>query len=139
MNLKKLYEKYIDVIPYMFFGVCTTIVNVIMYWMAAHIIGMNTMTSTIIAWVIAVTFAYITNRKWVFHSSAVGVKQVAKEVISFFACRLATGIIDGLCMYVFVDVLQFNDVFIKIVANIIVIVVNYIASKLIIFRKTKGF
>ena len=93
------------------------------------------MLSTIIAWIAAVLFAYITNRKWVFHSQAYGVVSIMKEIVSFFSCRLATGIIDWLCMYIFVDVLHANGVLIKFVANIIVIVLNYVASKLLIFRR----
>lgn len=134
MNVKKIIEKYKDVIAYLFFGVCTTLVNVISYWMAAHIFNLSVMLSTIIAWILAVLFAYITNRKWVFHSNACGYIAILKEIGSFFSCRLLTGIIDWLCMFVFVDKLQFNDVIVKIAANIIVIIANYVASKLIIFK-----
>lgn len=135
MELKKLFEKYKDVIPYAFFGVCTTLVNIVVYWIAAHPMGLSVMPSTVIAWVVAVAFAYVTNRKWVFHSQAQGIKDISKEVISFFACRIATGFIDILCMYIFVDVLALNDVIIKTFANVLVIILNYVASKLVIFRK----
>ena len=87
--MKDLYEKYKDVIPYLFFGVCTTLVNVVAYWICAHILSVNTMVSTVVAWILAVLFAYITNRKWVFHSDAITGKKIVKEVISFFGCRLA--------------------------------------------------
>lgn len=137
MDLKKLYDKYKDVIPYLFFGVCTTVVNVVAYWVAAHPFHWEVMPSTIFAWVLAVLFAYVTNRKWVFHSSANGSKEILKEILSFFSCRLATGIVDWLCMFIFVDVLKLNDLIIKVIANIIVIILNYIASKLIIFKKNK--
>lgn len=133
--LKELMEKYWDVIPYMFFGVCTTLVNVVAYWICAHPLGLGTMASTIIAWIIAVLFAYITNRKWVFHSETRGANEVSKEIASFFGCRLATGVVDWFCMFAFVELLNMNDVVVKVVANIIVIVLNYIASKFIIFRK----
>lgn len=137
MNPKKIMDKYRDVIPYLFFGVCTTLVNVVVYWVSAHLFGCQTMVSTVLAWILAVLFAYLTNRKWVFHSEASGTNEVFKELLSFFGCRLATGIIDLLCMYVFVDILKWNDVFIKFSANVLVIILNYIASKLIIFRKRK--
>ena len=134
-KIRSLYKKYKDIVPYVFFGVCTTIVNVVVYWFFAYVLMQATMLSTIIAWIAAVLFAYITNRKWVFHSQAYGVVSIMKEFVSFFSCRLATGIIDWLCMYIFVDVLHANGVLIKFVANIIVIVLNYVASKLLIFRR----
>ncbi len=134
-KIRSLYKKYKDIVPYVFFGVCTTIVNVVVYWFFAYVLMQATMLSTIIAWIAAVLFAYITNRKWVFHSQAYGVVSIMKEIVSFFSCRLATGIIDWLCMYIFVDVLHANGVLIKFVANIIVIVLNYVASKLLIFRR----
>lgn len=137
MNIKNLYEKYKDIIPYLFFGVCTTVVNVVVYWIAAHPLGCDVMTSTIVAWILAVLFAYLTNRKWVFKSEAKGIKAIIKEMVAFFACRLATGIVDWVCMFVFVDLLGLNDIIIKFVANIIVIVLNYVASKLVIFKKKR--
>lgn len=135
MSIKNLIEKYKDVIPYLFFGVCTTVVNVAAYWVCAHPLGLSVTPSTIIAWVLAVLFAYLTNRKWVFHSEAHGTKEIVREICSFFGCRLATGIVDWLCMIIFVDVLKLNDVVVKFLANVLVIILNYIASKLVIFKR----
>ena len=134
-KFQKLYKKYKDLIPYVFFGVLTTIVNIVIYALCAKYIGWGTIVSTVIAWIAAVLFAYITNRKWVFHSKAKGIKAVCVEIISFFTCRLLTGLLDVGIMRLFVDILGFNDVIIKAVSNILVIVVNYIASKLVIFKK----
>lgn len=134
MRLREVYDKYKDIIPYAVFGILTTAVNIAVYWFMAHLIGMGTMPSTIIAWIVAVLFAYLTNRKWVFHSEATSVKEVLREICSFFVCRLATGFVDWGCMFVLVDLLCFNDVIIKAVANILVIVLNYVASKLVIFK-----
>jgi putative flippase GtrA len=97
-------------------------------------LNFSVMFGTVAAWVTAVLFAYVTNRKWVFRSEARG-KDILKEFSSFFACRLITGVIDWLCMFIFVELLNWNDVIIKFLANCIVIVINYIASKLIIFKK----
>jgi len=137
LNLLKKYklEKFADVIPYAFFGGCTTLVNVIVYWFLAHPLGMETIPATIAAWLAAVLFAYFTNRKWVFHSTAHGQSEILKESVSFFACRLATGLLDWACMYVFVDLLFINDMLIKILANALVIILNYVASKKVIFKK----
>lgn len=135
MDLKKIIDKYRDVIPYLFFGVCTTLVNVIVYWICAHSLKAGVMPSTVVAWFFAVLFAYVTNRKWVFHSKAHDTKSIIKEMISFFGCRIATGVVDWLCMFVFVNLLSINDVLVKIGANILVIVLNYVASKLFIFKR----
>lgn len=136
--MSRLYEKYKDVIPYMFFGVCTTLVNIVVYWICAHVAFMGVMHSTIIAWVAAVFFAYLTNRKWVFHSEALGAKEILKEIIAFFGCRLATGVLDWLMMYVLVDHGHLNDFLIKTIANVVVIVLNYVASKLLVFGRKKN-
>lgn len=127
-------KQYRDVISYAIFGVLTTIVNIITYYVSAHFFGLSVMQSTIIAWVLAVLFAYITNRKWVFHSNARSVCEIAKELTAFFTCRLTTGFIDIGCMFVFVDILNINDIIVKAAANILVIILNYIASKIIIFK-----
>ena len=132
--IKTIFTKYKDVIPYLFFGVCTTLVNVAAYWIASHLLKIDTMVSTVIAWILAVLFAYVTNRKWVFHSTASGRSAIIKEMVAFFLARLATGVVDWLCMFVFVEVLSWNDVIIKTGANILVIILNYIASKLLIFK-----
>lgn len=134
--MKKLLIQYKDMILYLFFGVCTTLANIITYWLMAHPLHMKVMPSTATAWFVAVLFAYLTNRKWVFHSSANGSAEVAKELISFFGCRLATGVIDWACMYIFVDILMWNDMLVKFAANVLVIILNYVASKLFIFAKT---
>lgn len=135
--LKHLYEKYKDIIPYVFFGVCTTLVNIAAYWFCAHLLRLAIVPSTIVAWFIAVLFAYITNRKWVFHSESSTRKEIQRELVYFYMCRLGTGIVDWLCMYVFVDLLHLNDLVIKVGTNLLVIALNYIASKLLVFKKRK--
>lgn len=132
---KKLIMKYKDIISYLVFGVMTTVVNVVVYWFCSHLLGIVVVASSVIAWTVAVLFAYITNRKWVFYSEASGKKEIIREMISFFSCRFLTGVVDWLFMFVFVVVLCLNDVIIKVVANILVIVLNYIASKFLIFLK----
>lgn len=133
--IKLLYEKYKDIVPYIFFGVCTTLVNTLAYWVCAHILYFTVMVSAVIAWFLAVLFAYITNRRWVFHSEAVTKQEILTELASFYLCRLATGVVDWGCMFIFVDLFHANDVIVKVAANFLVIILNYIASKLIIFQK----
>ena len=135
MNFKELWAKYKDLIPYGIFGVLTTVVNVLVYALCAKTFGLSTVVSTAIAWVAAVLFAYITNRKWVFHSKTTGAAAIVKEIVSFFVCRLLTGVLDVGIMKLFVDILGFNDVIVKVASNIVVIILNYVASKLVIFKK----
>lgn len=123
---------------YLFFGGCTTLVNIIVYYVCAHIASIATMPSTITAWAASVLFAYLTNRKWVFESEETKAFGIARELFKFFGCRLATGLVDWLCMFVFVDLLLWNDLLVKIGANILVIILNYVASKMLIFRKRGG-
>ena len=133
--IREYWDKYKDVIFYLVFGVLTTVVNIVTYWVCVHILGASVMVGTILAWVLAVFFAYITNRSLVFHSSASGTDEIMKEITSFFACRIGTGVVDWVIMLVFVTILHFNDMIIKMLANIIVIVLNYILSKFVIFKK----
>ncbi len=129
-------NRFKDVIPYLFFGVCTTMTNIVVYWLCSHVLHLGTMPSTVTAWIISVLFAYITNRKWVFRSTAESFSEILRELSEFFLCRLATGFVDWGCMYIFAEKMGLNDVMIKTLANVLVIILNYIASKLIIFNKS---
>jgi putative flippase GtrA len=126
---------YREIAAYGIFGVLTTLVNIAAYWLLAHPLGISTIFSTVIAWTAAVLFAYATNRRWVFHSGARTRREILKELLAFFACRIATGVLDVALMYVFVELLGFNDLYVKTASNIIVIVGNYLASKWIIFKE----
>lgn len=119
-----------QLIIYGIVGVITTLIDIIVYWLVSRFMFIPVVPSTIIAWVVAFIFAYWANRIFVFHSH----NAVLSEAFYFFICRLSTGILDVLIMYVFADVLAFHDVSVKVISNIIVIVLNYIASKLFIFR-----
>ena len=134
-KLKALYEKYKDLIPYVIFGVLTTIVNYVSYWLFAHPFACGTVFSTAVAWVLSVLFAYVTNRRWVFHSEAKGAKAIGKEFAAFLGARLGTGLLDMLIMYLCVDLLGWNDMVMKLASNVIVVILNYILSKFFIFKK----
>lgn len=136
--IKTIFNKYKDLVYYMIFGLLTTVVNVILYYLCSHILNLPTTISTFIAWFMAVSFAYLTNRTLVFHSNAKDFKMIVREIVSFFLCRVATGLLDIGIMYLFVDILKQNDIIIKIASNILVIVLNFIASKLIIFRRDRN-
>ena len=134
--IKSLLLKYKSVILYLVFGVLTTVINVITYHISYEMMHIANIISTMIAWVVAVTFAYFTNKLYVFESKRTGSGAI-KEAINFFACRIGTGVIEVGMMYVFVDVLALNGTIMKLITNFIVIVINYIASKFIIFNEGK--
>jgi putative flippase GtrA len=132
-RIAELVDTYRDLIPYAVFGVLTTLVNIVGYWACAHPLGIGVLPSTVIAWVAAVLFAYLTNRRWVFHSTATG-RAVLVECAQFFGARLATGAIDFASMALFVELLGFDDVVVKTLANVVVIILNYVLSKFVIFK-----
>ena len=134
-TVKRLCRKYKSFISYVFFGVLTTVINIVTYAVCYNGIGISNVVSNIIAWILACSFAFVTNKLWVFDSKSMEAKTVIYEVITFFGCRLATGVLDLAIMYVSVDLLAWNSTLMKCISNVIVIIANYVASKLIIFKK----
>lgn len=120
---------------YLIFGVCSTVLNMTAYYLCYDIIGINNTLSTALAWAMAVVFAFITNKQLVFGSESWDFKILQKEVVKFTGCRVVTGLLDIVFMYITVDLLSFNALIMKFISNIIVVVLNYIASKLVIFKK----
>lgn len=133
--LKRLIVKYRDIITYIFFGVCTTAINISSYQLFYFIFGIANVPSTIIAWILAVLFAYITNKLFVFHSKSFAYKVLVREVVNFFAYRILTGLLDVAIMYISVDIMNWNALIWKVISNVLVIIINYIASNLVIFKK----
>ena len=127
--------KYKSLISYAFFGVLTTAINIVTYAVCYNKIGMSNVISNVIAWILACSFAFVTNKLWVFESKSVEKKVVIYELITFFGCRLATGLLDLVIMYVSVDILAWNSTLMKCISNVLVIIANYVASKLVIFKK----
>lgn len=125
-----------EILLYLIFGVLTTAVNILSFAFLTRCLSLGTILSNVIAWFLSVLFAYATNRKWVFQSDAKGFSAVFKETVGFFSGRITTGIFDTCVMYVFVDLLNFNDMLMKVISNLIVIVLNYIISKFLIFKKS---
>ena len=111
------------------------LINVIVYFLCSHILHLPTTTGTVFAWIEAVLFAYVTNKVFVFESKTRETSSLLKELLAFFACRAATGMMDLAIMWISVDRLHMNDLIVKVISNLLVIVINYIFSKLIIFRK----
>lgn len=124
-----------QIILYLFFGVCTTAINTIMYWLLYDLLSLNNIISTVLAWLAAVIFAFTTNKVFVFKSKRTNTQERINEVASFFGCRLLTGILDVVIMAFAVDMLQWDGLLWKLISNIIVTIINYIASKFWIFKK----
>ena len=122
-------------IAYLIFGVLTTVIDYVISNLLYYIWKMDPVPAQTIAWVAAVLFAFVTNKWWVFESKNLQLRAMMQEFVSFVSCRLFTGACDLLIMYVFVDCMGMNDLFIKIASNVLVVILNYVASKLIIFRK----
>ena len=134
-KIKELIIKYKGIIFYGIFGVITTVINIAAYALCYKVLGIANVPSVIIAWTVAVIFAFVTNKLWVFESKSMDKKTVIAELIKFMCARLATGGLDLLIMYIGVDVMHGPDVILKATSNIIVIILNYVFSKLIVFKK----
>lgn len=125
MDLRK------ELVLYVVFGVLTTIVNIVVYFLFARVLNVNYLFSNVLAWFFSVLFAYVTNRIWVFESRN---SNVLKECALFFGGRLFSGAVDTGLMYLFIDILTIGDVISKIVIQVIVVVLNYVISKLVVFK-----
>ena len=129
------YSKNKEVLMYLLFGGLTTVVSILSFWLLTSGTGLNELIANVISWILAVLFAYVTNRTWVFQSKASGGKEIFREIISFFGGRLATLGMEELILFVFVTKLGWNSMAVKIVAQVVVIVANYVISKLFVFKK----
>ena len=134
MDLKSLYQKYRQIFWYLFFGVCTMILNTACYTVLYEHLGVPNVPATVAAWLAAVIVAFITNKLIVFESRERAGKGLF-ELVSFFSCRVATGLLDVLIMWIAVDILAGNSTLWKFVSNVIITVLNYVVSKCFIFKK----
>ena len=135
-TIKGLYYGYKEVINYLVFGVLTTVVNFLCYFLFARILNIEEVTSNALSWFFSVLFAYLTNKLFVFESKTNTIGQLLKEVGSFFLARILSGIFCDVGTFaVMVKILHINDVFSKIVTQVMVVVANYIFSKFIVFKK----
>ncbi len=134
-KIRELFAKYKEQILYVFFGGLTTLINWGAYALCYNVLGVSNVPSVIIAWILGVAFAFVTNKIWVFESRSFDTKTVMRELWTFVAARLATGLLDLGIMYLAVDVLGGNGNVWKLISNVIVIILNYVFSKLIVFKK----
>lgn len=152
MNMiKTLITKYKELIVYFVFGLCTTVVNLITFKIFNLILGDEKyLVSNVFAWFFSVVFAYTTNKIFVFKSKDWGIKTLFKEVVSFFSSRVFTFVIEESGLYFLVDVMNLKDVQLdvfvvtvsgemisKLIVGVLVVIINYIFSKMFIFKKKK--
>lgn len=150
--LQDIYYKYEDKWLYLFFGVLTTVVSFITAGIAKFVLekagagnDLVTTVSSAFSWVCSVTFAYLTNRAWVFNSTAKGAKEIRDEAVSFYGGRVFTLLVEMFIMWAGGKIFDINAKLfgikyfwiIKIAANVIVLILNYVISKLFVFRKKK--
>ena len=137
------YRKHQEGMRYLVFGALSTVVNIISYTLFAAFFlkGIESETlrvniSEIIAFILSVLFAYVTNKLYVFNSKTTDFKDLLREITSFFSCRIFTEVISILMMNAAVW-FSINDIFMKIVSNIVVIILNFVFSKILIFKNKK--
>ena len=133
--LRPFYEKYKEPLLYLFFGGLTTLLSIFLYWLFAHPLGVPPLAANVVSWILCVAFAYVTNRTWVFRDKARGAKGILREASSFAAGRLATLGLEELILWLGISVLGVSDLVVKILAQVLVIVGNYLISKFLVFKK----
>ena len=136
--IRKAWQQHREVISYLFWGVMTTIVNYVIYFVCTRILQTGYLAANLIAWVFAVLFAYVTNKLFVFCTPWNSVCKLLREVSSFVTGRVASLVIETVILYVFIDWLHFNDIIVKLFSNVIVVILNYIFAKLFTFRNNKA-
>ncbi|MCQ2529772.1 MAG: GtrA family protein [Lachnospiraceae bacterium] len=137
-KIKALWVKYKEIITYVFFGFVTTVVNYGVFALCGHVFHFDVVISNAIAWILAVIVAFITNKLWVFESKKRDAKTLGREFVEFVVGRLITLALESVLLWIFVDKLGVNDLIMKIITSVIVMAVNYIFSKFIIFKKKKA-
>lgn len=134
-TLITLLKQHRGVLSYLFFGVLTTLVNLLAYWLLYDLWGIHSDVSTVLAWILAVAFAFLTNKPFVFESHDWSRTVLLPELGSFLSCRIGTGLLELVLMHVTVEMLHFNGMLMKLLTNVIVVILNYVGSRLLVFRK----
>ncbi len=134
-KIKALVVKHWEVLSYLFFGVLTTVVNYVVFALAVQLLSVSATVGNVIAWVVAVAFAYLTNKPFVFRSHDWSAKTVVPELGKFLSCRIGSGVMETVIIMIAVDILGGNKYLWKLLTNVLVVIVNYIGSKLLVFRK----
>lgn len=134
-KLHKLLRKYEDVLSYLFFGVLTTLVNYMVYLPCYNRLNLDAALSNVVAWVVSVAFAYLTNKPFVFKSHDWSMKTVIPESTKFLGCRVGSGLLETGFIFLTVDLLSWNGNLMKLITSVLVVVLNYLGSKLLVFKE----
>lgn len=129
-RMEPFYREHKEILLYLFFGGLTFVVSIATYAFFIRVLGADALVANLFSWIFAVSFAYITNRTWVFESNATGRQAVLKEMGKFFSGRIATLLVEELILLVFIKWLHFDSMAVKVVAQVVVILLNYVISKL---------
>lgn len=137
---KKCWRKFVnrETITYTIAGIMTTVLNFVSYYILCNILGIESLIANTIAWVIAVLFAYVMNDLWVFQSEKESIIKDCLKIVKFFGARILSFIVEQFGMFLFVNLFKFNNVIMKAFLMVVVIVLNYLLSKIYIFKKQKG-
>ena len=132
-RMEPFYRKHKEILLYLFFGGVTFAVSIATYAFFISVLGADALVANIFSWIFAVSVAYITNRLWVYESNAIGWRAVLKEMGKFFSGRIATLLVEEMRLLVLIKWLHFDNMAVKVVAQIVVILLNYVISKLWVF------
>ena len=136
-KLINLYQKYKELINYLIVGGLTTVVSLGVYYGCVLTflnpeVPVQLQAANVLSWIAAVTFAYFTNRKYVFESKN---EKRLQEAAAFYGSRVTTQLLDMFCMFLMVTLMGWNDKVAKLIVQVLVTVANYILSKFLVFRK----
>lgn len=131
-------RKHRDILIYAIFGGLTTVVNYLVFLPCYNLLGLSGTVSNILAWAAAVAFAYVTNKPFVFRSHDWSMKTVGPELLKFVGCRLGSGALETGLIFLTVDLLHWNGNWMKLILSVVVVILNYVSSKLLVFRKNEG-
>ena len=134
-KIKNLVQKHWNILSYLFFGGLTTVVNYLVYLPCYNLLNLSAAVSNAIAWAVAVAFAYLTNKPFVFRSHDWSLKTVIPELTKFVTCRIGSGLLETGILFLCVDLLAWNGNVWKLITSVLVVILNYIASKLLVFKK----
>ncbi|WP_101773255.1 GtrA family protein [Peptostreptococcus faecalis] len=134
-SILEIYTKYKEIINYIIFGGMTTVVNFVVYFVCIGVFGLHYVTGNVIAWFLSVVFAYVTNRLFVFEKVNSSLFGIIREIILFFGSRLLSGAVETLSLILMVEKIGMSDKISKFIVAIVVVILNYVFSKLFVFKK----
>ncbi len=132
--LKQILQKHQTIAAYLFFGICTTAINFAVYLICHNMFFMSATMSNVLAWFISVLFAFMTNKLFVFNNHDWQFRTIMTEFFKFLYCRIGSGLFETLTLWGTVDRMQYNGNAMKIIVGVFVVIMNYISSKMLVFK-----